>query len=89
MQAEDPQRIAGEALTIIEGESIFRGIAAGRCDMHLGTPTARAAGVSPICTMSQAAPLGRSARKAARSGARMIVFLPNLATFSRLFLIAS
>jgi hypothetical protein len=38
MEAKDPQRIAGEALTIIEGESIFRAIAAGRCDMHLGTP---------------------------------------------------
>jgi hypothetical protein len=38
MSPENPQRIAGEALTIIEGESIFRGIAAGRCDMRLETP---------------------------------------------------
>jgi hypothetical protein len=32
------QGIAGETLTIIEGESIFRGIAAGCCDMYLGAP---------------------------------------------------
>ena len=38
MRPENPQRIAGEALKIIEDESIFRGIAAGRCDMHLGAP---------------------------------------------------
>jgi hypothetical protein len=38
MRANDPQRIVIGPLTTRSCENIFRGIAADRCDMPLGTP---------------------------------------------------